>query len=120
MNTTSAGAQAEEQAAQYLTRKGYRVVARNFRVSGGEIDIIALAKSTLVFVEVKKRASQAFGGPVAAVTPLKQKRIAQTAAQFIKINTETHYQSVRFDVICISPAGLDHIENAFFPARMTI
>lgn len=120
MNTSTTGALAEEQAAHYLTQKGYRVLARNFRATGGEIDIVAFWKKTLVFVEVKERASNAFGGPIAAVTPTKQKRVVHAALQFIKQNKNLSYDSIRFDVICILPTGLEHIENAFVPARMTL
>ncbi len=120
MNTTQQGAQGEEQAAQYLSQKGHRILARNFRATGGEIDIVTLQKNTLVFVEVKERASHAFGGPIAAVTPTKQKRIAHAALQFIKIHKKLTYNTVRFDVICILPAEIEHIENAFVPPRMTL
>ncbi len=120
MNTSATGALAEEQAAQYLEQKGYRLLARNFRAPGGEIDIICSWGKTLVFVEVKERASNAFGGPIAAVTPTKQKRITHTAVQFIKINKNLSYDSIRFDVICILPTGIEHIEHAFVPIRMTV
>lgn len=120
MNTTQQGAQAEEQATQYLSQKGYRVLARNFRATGGEIDIVAFQKDTLVFVEVKERASQAFGGPIAAVTSTKQKRIVHAALQFIKIHKKVTYDAIRFDVICILPEEIEHIENAFIPPRMTL
>lgn len=120
MNTSTSGALAEEQAAHYLEEKGYRLLARNFRATGGEIDIVCSWGKMLVFVEVKERASNAFGGPIAAVTPTKQKRVAHAAVQFIKINKKLSYDSIRFDVICILPAGIEHIENAFIPARMTL
>ena len=114
MNTTTQGAFAEQQAARYLTIKGYKIVARNFRATGGEIDIVAQQRNTLVFVEVKQRASQAFGGPLAAVTKTKQKRISCASIQFIKTHANLKYNEIRFDVICILPAGIEHIENAFF------
>ena len=68
MNTTAKGLAAESQAAAYLQAKGYTLLARNFRTPHGEVDLILQHKKTLVFVEVKQRASVAFGGPVAAVT----------------------------------------------------
>ncbi len=120
MNTSAQGALAEEQAARYLADKGHRVLARNFRATGGEIDIVSFHNKTLVFVEVKERASKAFGGPVMAVTPTKQKRITNAALQFIKINKHVSYDAIRFDVICILPTGIEHIENAFVPARKVL
>ena len=120
MNTTRQGALAEQQAAEFLTRKGHTVLARNFRTAGAEADIITRVKDTLVFVEVKQRSYEAFGGPLAAVTPVKQKRIARAANAFIKNHAELKYKNVRFDVICILPQGITHLENAFFPPRTTL
>ena len=120
MNTSAKGALAEEQAARYLANKGHRILAQNFRATGGEIDIVSSHNKTLVFVEVKERASKAFGGPIMAVTPTKQKRIVHSALQFIKINKNVPYSEIRFAVICILPTGIEHIENAFIPARTTL
>lgn len=118
MNTTQSGHQGEEAAATYLLSKGYRLVARNYRRACGEIDLIALDKKTLVFVEVKKRASAAFGGPMGAVTPTKQRKIAQTAQYYIKENAPK-FDSIRFDVVCLLPGQITHIEHAFIPQRGT-
>ncbi len=120
MNTTTQGALAEEQAATYLVQKGYKIVARNFRTTGGELDIVAQLRNTLVVVEVKQRASNAFGGPLAAVTRTKQKRISYASTQFIKTHQNLKFDEIRFDVICILPAEIEHIENAFFPPRTTL
>lgn len=120
MSTTDQGIQGEEQASRYLTKKGHRLLARNFRATGGELDIVTLDRKILVFTEVKMRASRAFGGPLAAVTPTKQQRVARAAMQFIKIHREVIFDTIRFDVICILPEGIEHIENAFIPPRMTL
>ena len=118
MNTTQSGALGEDAAYHYLTAKKYRIVARNYRKPCGEIDLIALDGKTLVFVEVKKRASRAFGGPILAVTPAKQHKIALTAQYFIKENAPK-FDSIRFDVVCLLPGQTEHIENAFIPRRGT-
>ena len=118
MNTTQSGALGEDAACSYLTHKGYRLLARNFRKPCGEIDLIMSDGKTLVFVEVKKRASRAFGGPVAAVTAAKQHKIALTAQYFIKENAPK-FDSIRFDVVCLLPGETEHIENAFIPRRGT-
>ena len=120
MNTTSLGALAEQQAADYLTQHGYKLVARNFRATGGEIDLVVSYKKQLIFVEVKQRASQTFGGPLAAVTKTKQQRIARAATQFIKTHPQITYNEIRFDIICILPGEIEHIKNAFFPPRTTL
>ena len=119
MNTSTQGMLAETQAMQYLEQKGYKVLLRNFRATGGEIDIVALQKNTLIFVEVKQRRSQSFGGPQAAVTVAKQHKIARAALQFLK-QKKLPYTDIRFDVICILPGKIEHIENAFLPPRVNI
>lgn len=119
MNTVQSGAAGEQAACDYLTRKGYRVLARNFRKSCGELDIVALDGKTLVFVEVKKRASAAFGGPLAAVTLSKQKKIVLTAHYFIK-EKAPKFDSIRFDVLCLLAGEITHLENAFLPQRGTL
>lgn len=117
MNTR--GAAAEEQAAEFLRKKGFKILARNYLARGGELDIVAREGKTLVFVEVKSRASEAFGGAVAAVTPAKQKRVVAAAVQYIKENRPA-YDSIRFDVICIRAEQVEHLAQAFCPARLTL
>jgi len=117
MNTR--GAAAEAQAADFLRRKGFTVLARNYLTKGGEIDIVAREKKTLVFVEVKSRKNNAFGGAVGAVTSAKQKRVEWAALQYIKENRPS-FDSIRFDVICITPEKTEHIPNAFCPIRLTL
>ena len=119
MTTRQIGQEGEEQAAEFLRAKGYKIIARNFLIPGGELDIVAYDKKTLVFAEVKTRASNAFGGPVAAVTRTKQKRVARAAAQFLKAKSPK-FDSIRFDVICVLPQGIEHIPNAFVPDRNTL
>lgn len=116
MNTTQNGALGEQAACNYLTDKKYRIIARNYRKHCGEIDIIALDGKTLVFVEVKKRASNAFGGPLAAVTVSKQTKITLTAQLYIK-EKAPKFDSIRFDVICLLPGEIMHLPNAFIPPR---
>ena len=119
MNTKQTGQQGEEQAAQFLVKKGYKILARNFSTPQGELDIIACYQKTLVFVEVKARAYEAFGGPLAAVTLAKQKRLALAAQQYIKMKSPK-FDRIRFDVICILPGKAEHLENAFLPARTNL
>lgn len=118
MNTTSKGQAGENHAADFLIAKGYRILARNYRTREGEIDLVAQYKKTLVFVEVKTRAYKAFGGPLAAVTPAKQRKIALAATHFLKANA-VKFDSIRFDVVCVLPEETTHLEGAFSPARTT-
>ncbi len=119
MNTTQNGARGEDSAQKYLQSKGYRILARNYRKSCGEIDLIALDGKTLVFAEVKARATEAFGGPLAAITTAKQNKIARTAQLYIKENSPK-FDSIRFDTICLLGGELTHIPNAFTPRRGTL
>lgn len=119
MNTTDAGARGEEQAALYLQAKGWRILERNFSAPYGEIDIIAQDGKTLVFAEVKTRAYRAYGGPLMAVTPAKQKKIALTAQSYLKAKG-LKFDSIRFDVLCVLPQGVEYVPNAFFPPRTTL
>lgn len=119
MNTSRAGALGEEQAARYLQAKGWRILERNFSSPYGELDIIAQDGKTLVFAEVKTRSYKAYGGPLMAVTPAKQKRLALTAAAYIKAKG-LKFDSIRFDVLCVLPEGIELVPNAFFPPRTTL
>ncbi len=119
MNTRTKGQHGEEEATRFLESKGYRVLARNVLAQGGELDIVASVKKTLVFVEVKARAYEAFGGPLAAITSAKKKRLERAALQYIKEHG-LKFDSVRFDVVCVLPTGIEHIENAFSPSRTTL
>lgn len=111
---------AENQAADYLKEKGYKILARNFSCPMGEIDIIAQDKQkTLVFVEVKQRKTNLFGGGLAAVNKAKQRRITLTAAAYIK-KTKINYTALRFDIITVTAGVLAHYEDAFLPQNLTL
>ena len=119
MTTRQTGLAGEERAAQFLVAKGYKIIARNYNAAGGELDLVARRGQTLVFAEVKTRAYAAFGGPAAAVTRTKQERLTRAALQYIKANAPK-FDSIRFDVLCVLPEAIEHIENAFFPRRTTL
>jgi len=95
-----AGGNAEDRAAEYLARRGLAIVARNFRTRLGEIDLIARDGATLVFVEVKARLTDDFGGAAAAVTAWKQRRIARMAMDYLSRRTQADCPC-RFDVVAI-------------------
>ena len=114
------GNKAEEQAAQYLQEKGYKIIARNFSCPMGEIDIIAQDKQkTLVFAEVKQRKTNLFGGGLAAVNKAKQRRITLTAAAYSK-KTKINYTALRFDIITVTAGVIQHYENAFTVTNLTL
>ena len=77
------GSEGERAAAEFLEARGYRILERNYRTRLGEIDLVADEGGTLVFVEVKVRRNDRFGGPAAAITSAKQARIARLAQQYM-------------------------------------
>lgn len=98
MNHIGLGRWGEEKAAEYLKRKGYAIVRKNFRCFAGEIDIIAQKEGLLLFVEVKTRRSHAFGRPCEAVNSRKQERIHNAAAIF-RDRYAKGYTDIRFDIM---------------------
>lgn len=118
LSTVAIGRKAEEVAAKFLRRRGYRILHRNLRLSRGEIDIVAEHKGVLVFVEVKARSSDDFGTPIEAVNYRKRKQLSRLAEQYI-----AHYESAerdyRFDVVEIylhsngKVARIEVIQDAF-------
>jgi putative endonuclease len=110
------GQKAEAMAARYLKKRGYKIIARNHRTRSGEIDIIAREGETLVFIEVKARASDRFGSAKAAVTPRKQRQISKVALGYLQMTDQSHVKA-RFDVVAVTRREDAHdihlIRNAF-------
>ena len=82
----NSGKISEVQAASFLESQGYRILFRNYKSQGAEIDIIAREKDTICFIEVKSRSCDRFGSPQEAVTPAKQQKIARAASMFLQEN----------------------------------
>ena len=85
---------------------------RNWRVTEGEIDLVVTRDSVVVFVEVKTRASAAFGDPSLAVTAVKQRRIRRLAAIWLRTHESAGHR-VRFDVVAVLGVDVRVIEAAF-------
>ena len=118
MNTRAIGTKYEGIAADYLEKKGYTILERNFRGRAAEADIVAKDGDTYVFVEVKYRASTASGNPLEAVTFAKQKKVSAAALYYMGIHKLVpDATSIRFDVIGIMGEEITHIENAFYYVR---
>jgi putative endonuclease len=94
------GISGEDLACAELQRRGYAIVERRYRTRFGEIDIIAKDGLTTVFVEVKARMTQDFGGAAAAMTGWKQRRIARMAVDYLA-RQNLHDCPCRFDVVAI-------------------
>jgi putative endonuclease len=98
------GETGEKLACEELQRRGYAIVARNYRQRGGEIDIIAMDQQTLVFVEVKTRAGAEYGAAAEAVTWTKRRRLSATATDFM-VRHGFADRACRFDVVTVSVDG---------------
>lgn len=110
----SHGAQAEQWAAQYLIQQGIKPVAQNYRSRFGEIDLIMQDGAALVFIEVRLRRNEDFGGAAASIDTRKQQRIIRTAQQYLA--SLTHIPPCRFDVVLMDDAQGHHVQwirNAF-------
>lgn len=112
------GRRGEEFAAGYLERNGYAIVARNFRVRQGEIDLIVQCGGYVAFIEVKTRANGHFAEAREFVTLRKQRRLIAAALAWLAANPCK--LQPRFDVIEVywpkgasSPSAIQHLENAF-------
>lgn len=108
--TTDRGREAEARAAAYLESCGQRVVERNFRIRGGEIDLICRHGPTLVFVEVRQRSRGDFGGAGASITAGKRQRLVLAARHYLARHGEC---DCRFDCVLIDGPHLEWIRNAF-------
>jgi len=95
-----------------LRLRGYRILARDYRVAVGEIDILARRGRTLVAIEVKARDDHASAGE--AVTPRQRRRIMRAAAYFISGRPSLAALTVRFDVMLVMPRRLPlHLRDAW-------
>lgn len=112
------GKHGEDLAAEYLTKHGYKIIDRNFRIRGGEIDIVAIEKNTLVIVEVKTRTSHRFGLPEESINTYKLKFL-ERAAIFYRNTRKNLPLGERIDVVTVDFTDADEpkinlIKNASF------
>lgn len=109
------GDNAELRAWQFLKKKGYKLVQRNYQCRLGEIDLICRDKTTLVFIEVRARKNAQYGSAAESVTLSKQQKIIATAQHFLQ---QEKYDAcglpaIRFDVIGFTADQVEWITNAF-------
>lgn len=116
LSTRKKGSKGEEIARKYLEKKGYRILDLNYQTRTGEIDIIALDRDIVVFIEVKTSTGRAFGDPLAWVPDWKQKRIVRVSRIYL-LKKRLSGAQVRYDVVAVDPARrVCHVEDAFRPA----
>ena len=115
------GRRGEDLAHRFLRRQGLTIVARNYRArsGSGELDIVAWERDTLVFVEVKARASADYGSPGRAVGLQKEKDLRRAAGDYLR-RSGTAWEQARFDLLNIilsEPPEIEWIKDAFRPSR---
>lgn len=117
MKRRDTGILGEKLACEFLGRNGYRIVEKNYRCPGGEIDIIARQEDTLVFIEVRTKTSRQFGGPEESITPAKMERLRTVAAHYGQSHDNLP-EARRIDVVAIEmnrngrATRIELIENA--------
>jgi putative endonuclease len=99
----------EERALQHLEHAGLKLVQRNFLCKGGEIDLVMRDGVTLVFIEVRSRASSQFGGAIASVTPAKQRCMVHAAQTYLQKLRDV--PACRFDVVALDGDQITWLQN---------
>ena len=99
------GKDAETGALNYLKSRGLRLVESNYRCRAGEIDLVMFQGADLVFIEVRYRRDQRFGGALQSIGPRKITRIKRTAESWLLANPECDFDGCRFDVVAVTGIG---------------
>ena len=115
MNTREKGTKGEDEAVDYIRNKGWRILDRNYRINLGEIDIIAMDKKTVVFVEVKTWRTIGSENLEYVINQRKRKKIIMVSRDYFMKNKNLKYDLIRYDVIFIgrNNSEIDHYKNAF-------
>lgn len=106
------GRAGELKAAEFLEKKGFKILKTNYKTHVGEIDIIAEDDKTLVFIEVKTRSGDGYGAPSEAVDYKKREKYFKVASEYLIKENKTD-AVCRFDVVEIEKGEINHIFNAF-------
>ncbi|HTF48269.1 MAG TPA: YraN family protein [Pseudonocardia sp.] len=111
------GRRGEDLAVEYLQRRGFVVLSRNWRCRDGELDVVAVDQTRLVVCEVKTRSGTAFGEPAEAVTRSKAARIRRVTQAWLSEH-QVRWCEIRFDVVAVlappgGPVTMQHYESAF-------
>lgn len=112
-NTRQLGSDIETLVCDYLTKKNYIILERNFRCRFGEIDIIAKDGDYITFIEVKYRKNAALGYPIEAVDFRKQQKIIKTSMFYISQNRICINSNYRYDIVSVIGNKISILKNAF-------
>lgn len=115
--TQRVGQQAEQQAKDLLEAAGILIIGQNLRCKAGEIDLVGLDRSVLIFIEVRHRHDSRHGGAAASVNRAKQQRLIRSAHYFLPSLGRRYFGHTtpvcRFDVVTVEPHGINWIKQAF-------
>lgn len=99
----------ERAAARHYRLRGYRILGANVRAGGHELDLVVRRGRRLVFVEVKERARDGFGGAVGAVDREKRRRVRRAAASYMQTHPESAELEIGFEVAAITDGRLERL-----------
>jgi putative endonuclease len=100
----------ERIAARHYRLRGYRILGANVVAGGNELDLVARRGRRLVFVEVKERARDGYGGPVGAVDREKRRRVRRAAASWLQAHPETASLEIRFEVAAVTDGRVERLD----------
>jgi putative endonuclease len=107
------GADAERRARLHYRLRGYRILETNAWAGGHELDVVARRGRQLVFCEVKAKLGERYGDPAEMVGAEKQRRLWRAAEAWLVRHPELAGLDVRFDVVAVTPRGIERVANAF-------
>ena len=116
MNNRQKGAVGEQTASEYLIKKGYNLIDKNWHYSkAAEIDLIMQKGDTLIFVEVKSRANLNFGHPFEAITKTKMQNIKLAVQGYLNEHSDLKFKKIQIDGVAIikDPFSIEHLENIY-------
>jgi len=112
-STTARGRTAERRAAWHYRLRGYRILGRNVRAGGVELDLIVRRGRRLVFVEVKQKSGPAFGDPIEAVDEWKQERLRRGIDAWLAANPSGELE-VEFEIAAVRPDGIERVPDLLY------
>lgn len=114
MNRREYGIHGEAEATRFFEERGFSVISRNFRFGrAGEIDLIVKKGNLLVFVEVKSRRSDAYGGAVYSISPSKKRKFRVVADAFLRLNPALNDKNItcRFDLLAVNNGSFEWVQD---------
>jgi putative endonuclease len=114
LNTSARGHAAERRVAWHYRLRGYRILARNVRAGGVELDLVVRRGQRLVFVEVKLKEGPRYGDPLEAVDRRKRERLRRGAEAWLVANPQPGRVAVGFEVAAVRPDGIERVADLFY------